>query len=440
MAKTGFFKRILGDTRGSTLMIAAASLPVVIGSAGLATDTIQWTLWKRQLQRAADSAAIAGVYQRMKTDTQAQVEAAVTNDLEINDHTGIIRLSEDTDLLADAGDMQDRVRVNLQIQKELPFSSIFMAAPPIITAIGTAASVPGTDEYCVISLEPTAIRTGITIGGNTKISMNCGMISNSPAANSALSNGNSSSVTATVIAAVGGVQASSRWNVAKYDPYVSAVEDPYASINPTAPEMSNCANNPPALTDATPNAETLAGGCFSSINVASGRPLTLGSGTYYITGHNANTAGNVVIHGTLTCDGCTIVLTNKNMSTTAKIGNFDMQAQSTLDISAPTGTTDKYRGIAVFQDRRATDGNGANNSNRFNGGGAQVVEGALYFPSQQVTYNGNGTATATCTRFVSRRIIFSGNSAVENKFERGANCAGSGLDPIGGGRRVRLVA
>ena len=55
-------KRLWRDRRGNTLAIAGAALPLVLGSAGLASDTIQWTLWKRQLQRAADSAAMAGVY------------------------------------------------------------------------------------------------------------------------------------------------------------------------------------------------------------------------------------------------------------------------------------------------------------------------------------------------------------------------------------------
>ena len=50
------------DSRGNVIAIAGASLPLIIGAAGLATDTIQWAVWKRQLQRAADSAALAGVH------------------------------------------------------------------------------------------------------------------------------------------------------------------------------------------------------------------------------------------------------------------------------------------------------------------------------------------------------------------------------------------
>ena len=44
-----FMKKLWRDRRGNALMIAGAALPLLVGSAGLATDTIQWTLWKRQL-------------------------------------------------------------------------------------------------------------------------------------------------------------------------------------------------------------------------------------------------------------------------------------------------------------------------------------------------------------------------------------------------------
>jgi hypothetical protein len=199
--------------------------------------------------------------------------------------------------------------------------------------------------------------------------------------------------------------------------------------------MSGCASNPPAATQTTVVPTGAATLCYSSINVASNTTLDLGSDkTIYVTGHNANTRGNVVLHGTLKCVNCTIILTNKDMSSTARIGTFDMQAQSKLDISAPT--SGKYRGIAVFQDRRATD---SNQANKFNGGGAQVIEGALYFPSQEIEYSGSGTATAVCTRFVGRRVSLTGNSSSTNYFKKGSDCGASGLDGIGGGRRVRLV-
>ena len=241
------FNKLWNSNKGSALIIAAAAFPAIVGAAGLATDTIQWALWKRQLQRAADSAAIAGVYTRSRTDTSSAVNTAVNADLALNQHTGFSLLGAPTiALLAANGTMLHRVQVGLKVQHRLPFSSMFLTAAPIIRVNAIAASVPGSDEYCVITLEPSVTKTGITIGGNSKISMNCGMISNSPSANSALANGTSSSVTATVIAAVGAVKASSQWLVDKYDPYTTPAKDPYGTINPTAAEMAGC-QPPPTL-------------------------------------------------------------------------------------------------------------------------------------------------------------------------------------------------
>lgn len=84
------FREIWEDKRGNSLIIAAAALPLLLGSAGLATDTIQWALWKRQLQRAADSAAIAGVYDRQANEGATDnTLVAVNHDLTINEHTNI---------------------------------------------------------------------------------------------------------------------------------------------------------------------------------------------------------------------------------------------------------------------------------------------------------------------------------------------------------------
>lgn len=83
-----FFRRLWRDKRGNALLIAGAAMPLLIGAAGLANDTIQWTLWKRQLQRAADSAAIAGVYDRQAANgATTTVSATVSHDLTLNNHT-----------------------------------------------------------------------------------------------------------------------------------------------------------------------------------------------------------------------------------------------------------------------------------------------------------------------------------------------------------------
>ena len=442
-------KQLWRDRRGNVLAIAGAALPVLVGAAGLATDTIEWTLWKRELQRAADSAAIAGVYQRENGGDEDAATAAVGHDLTLNQHTGMDLVDDYPQITFpdDEGSMRNQVRVVLAVKKSLPFSSMFMLDAPTIIAGATAASVPGVGDPCVRALESDASKSGIIISGNAEINMpDCTMHSNSPATNSAYAKG-SAEVYADAVSAVGGIQESGNWHIGSYDPYSPEIEDPYKDIDPDPAEMK-CAGHwetkgskttwvYDALTETT-NMETAvaqdgsAANCWTSLSVGSSGALNVPAdfGPIYING------GDAFIQGDMSCTGCTVVLTNTNTADDATIGQFKVNASSKTNLTAPTDGT--YKGIAVFQDRRAKDSPSA--QNKINGNSDSIVTGALYFPSQELDYNGGGTTGATCTMFVSRRINFSGNSATSNKFKSLADCGAEGLPSSGGTRRVRLVA
>ncbi len=75
--------------------------------------------------------------------------------------------------------------------------------------------------------------------------------------------------------------------------------------------------------------------------------------------------------------------------------------------------------------------------NKINGNSTNKIRGIVYFPSQQVTYNGDGTGSATCTQFVAKRIYWSGNTG-SNNFTK--NCDMYGIRPIQSPLKVRLVA
>jgi hypothetical protein len=97
--------------------------------------------------------------------------------------------------------------------------------------------------------------------------------------------------------------------------------------------------------------------------------------------------------------------------------------------------------MALYQDRRAVDNAptgtiSANSPNKINGNSTNKIKGVIYFPSQQITYNGTGTGSATCTQFVAKRIYWSGNSGLNN-FTK--NCPGSGIQAINAPLKVRLV-
>src|SRR5215212_2217158 len=81
MRALSWLKDLFSSERGNVLVIGAAVLPLLIGSAAFAVDTIQLSVWKRQLQRASDSSAIAGAY---ALAVESDTHDAIHRDLDKN--------------------------------------------------------------------------------------------------------------------------------------------------------------------------------------------------------------------------------------------------------------------------------------------------------------------------------------------------------------------
>ena len=438
----GLLKKLFKDRRGNTLAIAAACLPLVVGAAGLATDTIQWTLWKRQIQRAADSAAMAGVYDRSAaTGATTNTPTAVCHDIALNLHTwmslqatspcaGGVGSYSAISYPANTTFVTNQVTVTLRVQQSLPFSSMFMSSAPLIQASSTAGSVSAGGPACVQALEPTAV-TGLSNNGNTTVNApTCILYSNSPASNAA-SAGGSSNITALAIAAVGGISQSNNWHVQQYIPYSPPLPDPFANVNVDPSDMHCTA----ASLDDNTNWATLGNtNCFSSIGLQPNRTINVPAnfGPIYVNG------GSVDLKGTFNCTGCTVVLTNQSQAANATIGSFSSNAQAHNNITAPT--TGNYAGISIYQDRRATS-----NSNTINGGSGNIIRGAVYFPKTVLQINGSGTVDASgnavnlCAMWVAKDVTLIGNSSIAISSPTDAPCAGSGMPSNSAVRQVRIL-
>ena len=425
-----FLRSLWRDRRGNALVITAAALPLVLGSAGLASDTIEWALWKRQLQRAADSAAMAGVYSIVQLEgAKTGVQDAVTRDLQVNSHVGITTTKNVTASPSVGAFTSDpyAVRVALSIQKSLSFSSLFLPAAPTISVSATATVVP-SGKYCVISLEENAV-TGITATGATNLNLGCGMITNSTSMSAAVATG-SANVTASPVAAVGGIPASNNWGTGTtLQPFTVAQEDPYnnpaRTVNP--PSGVSCSgpqtrvqNNQTQNFGTDVNSVT----CVTSLQLDGTSTLR---GTIYVDGGGVNIGTNANI----TCDECTIVLSNHDNSPTATIGNFKVDGSPQMHFTAPK--SGPFEGILIYQDRRAIDGTGANYDNKLTGSSTSYFEGAFYFPKQDLEFSGNTGMDTNCLQLVSLRVTFTGSSAITN------TCPSDSGAMSFVGKRVRLV-
>src|SRR4051794_6231548 len=76
--KTSFarFIELVRDRRGALLATTAAALPVIAGFAGLGIETGMWYSDKRDLQTAADAAALSGAFERVRDNPNGLQSAA----------------------------------------------------------------------------------------------------------------------------------------------------------------------------------------------------------------------------------------------------------------------------------------------------------------------------------------------------------------------------
>jgi Flp pilus assembly protein TadG len=405
-----FLRKVWNDRRGNALIIAGASLPLLVGAAGLGSDTIQWVLWKRELQRAADSAALAGAYAQLQT---ASVTAAVNAHMGDNNHTGIALKSGYPQIAypPDTANYKKAVQVTLAVQKTLGFSSMFLSTAPIITATATAALV-NSGSYCVVGLNSTTAAS-ITIGGSASVSMGCGAISDSTSATSSVgTNGGTYNFTASPVAGVGGMPTSIN-GATDIQAHHSALPDPYAGKYSTSISGMTCNKQ------VNPGNPNLSPGCYKDFKFTGNTNYTLAPGTYYLDSTNFDVQGT----GSITGTGVTIILTG------ATPGSITTNGNTTIKLSAPT--TGAYANMLFI-------GN-ASGLQKINGNNGSFYDGAMYFPNGTAQFLGSSSGMFNCAMVVANFVDFSGNASIQNTLQHPDGSACLAATQVQG-KNVRLIA
>jgi Flp pilus assembly protein TadG len=412
-------RRLQASRRGNIATMTALMMPVLIGAAGLASDTIQWTLTKRMMQRAADSGAIAGAYQLSQNtgNSNSSVLAAARADITRNGGFPM-SIAPVINTPATFGSFRDpsaAVEVVLATDLQLPFTGLVMGGPMRISA-RAVAEIVGNGDYCVLALENTNT-PGIPIGGSATVNLGCGMMSNAPSTTSIIANG-ASFVTASPVAAVGNVPPGNYATGTVRQEYALPLRDPYRNL-PDPPNIASSTND----ARVQPNrSNTFGPRTYRNIDISG--TATFNPGVYYVTGSvNFGSQANV------TSNGAVFILTATNVaSNTSNVATVSMQAGARLNMTAPsTGT---YAGILFYQDRRASN----IATNIINGNSSSLLQGALYFPRQELQMNGTSGMNTRCIQIVARRIDWRGNTNIQNVCP--ANSGASSFS----GTQIKLVA
>ena len=393
-------RTVSADTSGTILMMAGFALPIMVGFVGLATDTVQWMLWQRQFQQVADSGALSAVYAMSAGDNPT---TAANESINLDEH---IVFLEPPKVTTQTGPGDPQATVQLAGRRALPFSRLFLSEAPIIRASATAALVY-SGKFCVVSLEKTS--TGVSLNGNAQVSLGCGVASNSRSAKS-ITAGGSSLLTSTPLSAVGGIPKSANITSEKIRPYSLPQPDPFVALsNPVVPVP--CVSNGIVTTRQNQTVDIRPGCYKGGLSLSGQGTVRMAPGVYTIDSGNFSTGSQVTVIG----EGVTIILTSSTVALLPDtVGNVDIAAGSNVRLTAPTasatGDAAMYKGVLIYQDRRAS----TSGTSKINGNTNLFLQGSIYMPRREVLMDGGGSAGTSCLQLVARLVTFVGNSSVAN--------------------------
>lgn len=367
------FARKLKDESGQAMILTLLSMTVLLGFVGFAADIGTLLRAKRNLQIAADSAAVAGAAELNYGDMTAAAQAAAAqNGVIVGTNGGAVAVNTPPLYGAYAG-QAGYVEAIVSQNQPTSFMNVFNIVSQTVTA--RAVATTSTGNGCVYVLNPTSTGAMVVQGSFVVSSPGCGVIvdSTDPAALQITGAG-------TLTAGSVGVVENDGGPIGNSTPApvtgIAPESDPFAALVPPTP--AGCITPPGTLTG------TITAGCYSapagsSLTLSN---VTLGAGTYVL-------EGNVTLAGTVTSDvgGTTLDIVN---------GALTESPGTVLDLVAPTSGA--YNGIAIMEP--------APNATMMVldlGNSSGLIDGIIYAPDAELTLqnsSGNNGALQLITDLI----------------------------------------
>jgi hypothetical protein len=418
-----------GSRRGAVAVLVALMLVLIIGFVSLGSEVVLLLLTSRQMQSAADAAALGAVSAQISGSPSNYTHEAFALAAAAGFANGQNGTTVTINSPPATGDYQGSTgAVEVLIAQPQTLTLAQVVHPGPITMRTRAVALSDSAADCILGLDDGST-TGVSVTNGAVVNLNqCSLAVNATGSSALLVNG--AATLTTTSASVGGsvsVTNSGRINGPGGTSIVGTKNiqtdqpptvDPYA--NTPVPTGSGCKYGSPGkpltLQHSNNGLQTLNGdGVYcGGLVMSNDAQVEMNPGVYVINGGSFSIGGAVQLNGT----GVTIVLTGSGSNyATATIGNG-----ATVTLSAPT--TGPTAGLVFFQDPGAPN----TGTNALEGGSIVTLTGALYFPSQTVIYSNGTSSTSPCTQLVAWQIQFQGGASFNS------NCANTGVGSIGGGQ------
>lgn len=402
----GRIKSLLKEERGSSAIVVALAMPVVVAGAAFGVETTYWYYKDMQLQAAADAAAYAGALEKRAGSNRPTVVTAATTVAIANGFKQSLGTAE-LHSPPQSGTHIGPKSVEVRLQENAPrfFSSLFVRTPVTISARAVAA-YEDAGSACILALHKSASKAALFSGSSISKFLGCSVMANS-LANDAVTVQGAGRLETTCIYSVGNVSLTGNVKLDECKAAqvgVSPVADPYGELEPPVPS-GPCQGT---------GGSTLQPGTYCGGMSISGTK-TLNPGVYVISGGDLKINANADVSGS----GVMFYLTNG--------ARVSMNGNSTVKVSA--ATTGPYSGVLFFGDRTDT----GTAKNHFNGTADSELTGAIYFASQAIDFLGNFSGVDGCTQVVGLTVEWTGNTTVSK------DCTAHGMKAIPAAELVKLV-
>lgn len=375
----GFVER-LKDESGQAMILTLLCMTCLLGMVGFAADIGTLFYAKRNLQIAADAAAIAGAGELNYGDSTAAGDAAAAqNGVVIGTNGGAVYMNTPPTGGAYAG-MSGYVEAIVSQTEPTFFMKIFHIGSQTVAARAVAYT-GGSSNACVYVLNGTA-KDAMQLQGSFDVSApQCGVIVNSNSPDALQFTGGGGTLTAGSIGVVGGDGGQTGDSTPAPVLGIAQQSDPLAGLVPPTP--TGCVT--PSGGNLT---GTLTAGCYSApaggtltINNA-----TLGSGTYVLEG-NVNLTGSVTSGG----GGTTLDIVD---------GALTEGTNTVLHLVAPAPGTGPYGGIVIMEP--------APNANAMVfdfGSSSGLIDGIIYAPDAELVLDDSGGDTSGGLQLITDLIV-----------------------------------
>jgi len=383
---------------GQTLVFVALAWTVLMGAIGFATDIGLLLYQKREMQTAADAAAIAGVAELNYANQVVAGQAASAMNGFTNGTNGTVVTVNTPPVYGNYKGLANYVEAIVSQPQKTLFMGFFQKTSMTVTV--RAVAHWGNSSTCIVTLGTSGTDISVTSAGSNPVlnAPNCGISDDSTSATAldATSAGAAHPIVASSIGIAGGYSVTGGTLSPTPVTGIVPVSNPLAYL-PTPVSTGTCLTTPGPTSGG--NYTIPAGNYCSGLSITSaGGTITFATGTYYIGGSGMTITGaGTTINGT----GVTFNIYGGGASITG--------AGLTFNVSAPTSGT--YNGILFNQ--AASDTTAANITEA---GSGSTFDGVLDFSGAAVTFTAAGTAASLHLAFVAKSLTITAAGSSINDY------------------------